>query len=239
MKTSLAAKILLTLVLAITLLPLGADGMESAEARKLKTEKHLQAKKVPFNRHLPLIDDGKSVKLRSAQDVARRAVVLYNITALGFGIEKIKVVETLRKSGVWESLAPSEMEFVEAEAPTKQQMIDATWRVEALWTLLWALGKVETLDFPTTPCDPQKIHPLLPKPDQVQAFIASAHLRDAEAILDETDMIYRIHWAVRDAQLNKKAAPGKLDSGVVVERHYALNWLTWYADEWDDITTDT
>lgn len=239
MKTALTFKTLLAAVLAFTLLPMGAHGMESAESRKLKTEKYLKTKKIPFNKDLPLIDDAKNVKIRSAQDVARRAIVLYNITALGFGIEKQKVIETLKKSGVWDSMAPSEKEFVEAAAPTKQQTIDATWRVEALWSLLWALGKVKTLDFPTQPCDPQKIHGLMPKPEEAKAFIASARLRDAEEILDETDKIYRIHWAVRDAQLNKKAVPARLDPGVVVERHYALNWLTWYADEWDDITTDT
>ena len=79
----------------------------------------------------------------------------------------------------------------------------------------------------------------MPNPEEAKGFIASAKLRNIEAILDETDKIYRIHWAVRDAQLNKKTVPAKLDSGVVVERHYALNWLIWYADEWDEITTDT
>ncbi|HAS54894.1 MAG TPA: DUF4272 domain-containing protein [Nitrospiraceae bacterium] len=236
---NLPTKILLIATLAFTLLPMGAYGMESAEARKIKTEKYLKSKKVPFNKDLPLIEDAKSVKIRSAQDVARRAIVLYNITALGFGIEKQKVVETLKKSGVWDSMAPSEKEFVEAAKPTKQQTINATWRVEALWTLLWALGKVESLDFPIAPCDPQRIHGLMPNPEEAKGFIASAKLRNIEAILDETDKIYRIHWAVRDAQLNKKTVPAKLDSGVVVERHYALNWLIWYADEWDEITTDT
>jgi uncharacterized protein DUF4272 len=33
---------------------------------------------------------------------------------------------------------------------------------------------------------------------------------------------------------------GNLDSGVVYERHYALNWLIGYMGrEWDDVTTDT
>ena len=34
--------------------------------------------------------------------------------------------------------------------------------------------------------------------------------------------------------------PSKDYSGVVMERHYALNWLIGYSDqEWDDVTTDT
>ena len=70
-------------------------------------------------------------------------------------------------------------------------------------------------------------------------FIETAQLRSVSEILDETDRIYRIHWAVREAQLKEQPVPAGLDPDVVWERHYALNWLTWYADEWDDVTTDT
>ncbi len=213
--------------------------MVSAETRKAKTETYLTMKKVPVNKNLPLVEDVQEARFRSAQDVARRAIVLYNVAALANGIEKQKVVEALKKAGVWDSVAPSEKAFIEAAAPTKQQTINATWRVEGLWVLLWALRKVETLDFPAQHCDPQNIHPLIPRADRAQEFMDSARLRDPEEILDETDKIYRIHWAVREAQLNDKAMPADLNSGVVVERHYALNWLTWYEDEWDDITTDT
>ena len=53
------------------------------------------------------------------------------------------------------------------------------------------------------------------------------------------DRIYRYHWAVRDARIRGESVDG-LDAGVVVERHYALNWLIGYLDQaWDDITTDT
>lgn len=53
------------------------------------------------------------------------------------------------------------------------------------------------------------------------------------------DLIYRIDWAIVDARLNNKEPPGGFDPGVVFERHYALNWLTRYSDDWDDVTTDT
>ena len=59
-------------------------------------------------------------------------------------------------------------------------------------------------------------------------------------VLDQADLIYRYHWAVVDANLKGKLPPGKLDGGVTMERHYALNWLIGYFDqEWDDISTDT
>jgi hypothetical protein len=63
-------------------------------------------------------------------------------------------------------------------------------------------------------------------------------LRPVSEILDMADLIYRLHWASRDAYLNKKDPPAKLNEGIIEERHYAINWIT-CLEEWDDITTDT
>ena len=85
-----------------------------------------------------------------------------------------------------------------------------------------------------------RIQKIMPKLGTTTAnFVTSASLRTKSEILDETDMAYRIHWAVREAQIHKQSPPANLLADVVMERHYALNWLVWYADEWDDITTDT
>lgn len=74
----------------------------------------------------------------------------------------------------------------------------------------------------------------------IETFIKEAKLRPLNEILDPADLIYRYHWAVVDAIINGKAAPAGLDSGVVMERHYALNWLIGYMDQsWDNISTDT
>ena len=71
-------------------------------------------------------------------------------------------------------------------------------------------------------------------------FIKDAKLRPIGELLDETDLIYRYHWAVVDARLKQKEAPAKLDGGVIQERHYVLNWLVGYMNQaWDDISTDT
>ncbi len=71
-------------------------------------------------------------------------------------------------------------------------------------------------------------------------LLAGAKLRTATTILDEADLIYRIHWAVVDARLRRSPFPMAVEAGVVYERHYALNWLIGYqGQEWDDVSTDT
>jgi len=58
--------------------------------------------------------------------------------------------------------------------------------------------------------------------------------------LNEAELIYRYHWAVVDARDNGNVTPSEIDSNVVLERHYTLNWLIGYMDQqWDDVSTDT
>jgi hypothetical protein len=123
----------------------------------------------------------------------------------------------------------------------EKEVIASTWRAESLWTLLWALGKIEELELPRELCDTAEEQNLMSWTDQdsCTTFVNGAELRSLCEILDETDLIYRIHWAVVDARLNNEGVPGGFDPGVVYERHYTLNWLTCYSDKWDDVATDT
>ena len=73
----------------------------------------------------------------------------------------------------------------------------------------------------------------------LEEFLAEAELRRPSEILDEADLILRYDWAVVDARVNQKPIPAELDRGVVYERHYALNWLIYNHEEWDDVHTDT
>ena len=68
-------------------------------------------------------------------------------------------------------------------------------------------------------------------------FVESAAIRSSSEILDLWDLIYRIHWAVNNVKLNNLALLD-VDSSILYERHYAINWLIDSSLNWDDITTD-
>jgi len=71
-------------------------------------------------------------------------------------------------------------------------------------------------------------------------FIEHSELRPIADILDQADLTYRYHWAVRNAQLKGQQIPAALDPGVTQERHHALNWLIGYKEQaWDLVTTGT
>jgi putative acetyltransferase len=214
---------------------------EGSIARKVRTEEYLQSLGVPINPHLPLVEDDSETELRRAADVARRALVLYHLVGVGFGGGADHAVEWLRRASLWEHVSPLEQDFLLDADPSPQAVANATWRVEALWVLLWSLKKIDKLELPVGECNTDLISNLMPGREvSCDEFIDGATLRSVSEILDATDLIYRLHWAVVDARLNSGSLNPALNSSVVYERHYALNWLVNYCDEgWDDITTDT
>jgi len=114
-----------------------------------------------------------------------------------------------------------------------------TWRYEALWTLLWALGHIERIGPTGIQCNAKHAVKLLNE-TPLEKFLGQAQLRPAPEILDELDFYYRAHWHAVNAQQAGRPPHPDLDPDILYERHYALNWLTHYMfQEWDDVRTDT
>lgn len=213
---------------------------EASKERKAKSEELLRSIGVPLNLNLPLVEDESEIRLPAALDVARRSLVLYSVSAVGFGAASQRAVNWLKDQDLWEFVSPDEGVFLTKEEPSEQEVFEASWRVESLATLLWSMGKIKSLDFPTDTCDVGKVQDLMPVPDSdCTSFLNNSSLRSPREVLDQVDLIYRIHWAVREAQLTGQTIPCSVDPSVVYERHYTLNWLVGYAEQWDDITTDT
>jgi hypothetical protein len=76
---------------------------------------------------------------------------------------------------------------------------------------------------------------------EATALRQAIRLRSKAEILDQTDRLYRLHWAVRDAELNGLPPPAGIEPGVVLEWHHAANWMTRYEneDDWDAVGTGT
>jgi len=217
------------------------DMQPSAEAlaRKDKSNRLLKEKLVPILPSLPNIEDSNSAKTRSKEEIAHRAIALCIVAVKGEGLEQSRIQRLIERYGAQNHFTPCEAEFIECSAPTLQDRTKFSWKYECYWVLLWALGYVDTLDFPNKVCDVAKAVTIL-NASTAGDFIAKAKLRPKSEILDEADLIYRFDWAAVNARLKKIPAPAGLINGVVMERHRALNWLIGYMNqEWDDVTTDT
>lgn len=187
-------------------------------------------------------DDMEEVddELRSAEEIAKRALTLSAVVSCAYGASKPAVIDWLKKEDLWQEVTPSEQEFLESET-SDQVRRNFTWKIEALAPLLWAIGKLDSMPSVGEQCDTEPIKKAVVwPPGSTAAFIHSAELRDEEEIGREYEKVYDAHWKARDAKLNNRPVPRKIDPGAVYERHYGFNWLRGYMSQpWDEITTDT
>jgi hypothetical protein len=214
---------------------------KTAEQRKKQTEKYLKSLNIPFIDHLPLIEEENDVRIRTAQEIAERILILVYLAYVSeVPDERENVINFLKTNSLWDQVSPNEKELFQKEELSDKQIANISWRSEAVWLLLWTINKVDKLELPTEQVEIPEIVSLIPKfLTDPSEFIKTAIGRPTTEILDVSDLIYRLHWATRNADLNNQPMPANLDLSIIMERHYAINWVTFYADEWDEISTDT
>lgn len=216
---------------------------QDAHDRKNRTTKQLQQLDIKVPRTLPPVISEVEVDMRLATDVAKRALALFIVAVRAESLatkDEIKISELKNRAPLaFDALSQKESDFLLNSSPAQDEIINFSWRYEALNLLLWALGFLDDLALPTKICDVPKIARIMIN-KRNEDFISNAHLRSNLEILDALDLHYRLHWAARQANLDKKDVPANLNIGVIKERHYALNWLIRFEDnDWDEVDTPT
>lgn len=215
---------------------------EDAKQRKARIDSQLAQRGIRVPATLPPVIGEGEVHLQAAADVARRAVALFAVALRAESVSGGNPIPLAEMRGrlpfLDDALSPAEQQFLQNEAPDEQTVVNFAWRYESLALLQWALGWTETLPFPDEICDvPWTARVAL---DHAVFSLDSATLRSSSELLDALDLHYRLHWAVRQSQVEGKPAPANLEAGVVLERHYALNWLTRFENKpWDEVDTPT
>lgn len=209
--------------------------------RKARTEALLEKKGIPFFSGLPCIESEHETELRTPEEVGIRMYCLFCVIGAAYDWTDISCSRYLKKYGLWKHLTPAEVAFLSNLPPDKRSATKFTWRTEALFLLMWAVRLIGTLPFPTHQTDNEQIISVFPSfIKSPWPFISALELRPKSDILDASDLLYRLHWATTQAELEAKPAPAGLDPDVVYEWHYAINWLTKYDNlDWDEVTTDT
>jgi uncharacterized protein DUF4272 len=214
-------------------------GENEALARKQRSIARLRAEGVPVNEGLPTIETEAEAKFRTTEQAALRAMTLCIVASRAEGLDEKTTEKLISDFRLPDTLTPKEKKFIFNPKPSDHDRLQLVCRYECYWVLLWALGFVEDLERPQNNCDVKRSVRIL-RDHGREEFLKKAKLRSNKEILDAADLIYRYHWAVRDAQLNGRKVPAGLDPDVVMERHYVLNWLVGYGDlDWDDVATDT
>lgn len=206
-------------------------------ARKEWAESVLASEGVPTNPHLPCIQSIAETTLRTTEEISERLRALIVVANKGAGLEQEVVDQWVEGWNARPFLSPKELKFIEDTAPSEQDLISFSWRYEAAWVMLWALGHVEgRLGAPREICD---VHTLLTTIRDC-CKMEGKGVGSLNQVLVKADLIYRYHWAVRQARISGAPAPAGLNPSVTMERHQALNWLiSWDDSSWDDVPTHT
>jgi hypothetical protein len=205
--------------------------------RKQRSEHLLTEAGIPINAHLPMIESEQETEIRSLEDIAQRLLALMAAAVKAEGVSKQDVDSFIKDRGVAPFLSADEAAFIADDDPDERSRIQFSWQYECASTLLWALKLTDApLGLPDQICDVTYLAETVRDTDDLTVN----GVRTVGEVLDEADLIYRCHWAVRQASLDGSATPGGLEPGVTMERHKALNWLIRYNEaDWDDVTTDT
>ena len=181
-------------------------------------------------------DDELVYAARGELEIRERVIILRCLVEAAYDADRRRILAWLEKKNLLEAVAPTEWAYLRAKKPTEQQIINASWRTEALEALLWVVGELPNMTASSDTASLESIATVMPNFLQdCSEFLEKESMRDEAVIYDECEIIYNQHWAVRD---DGRPGSNGLDPGVVREKHYALNWVL-YSEAWDEVSTDT
>ena len=131
-------------------------------------------------------------------------------------------VELLRQSGLWNEMGDEEKKFMRAPSAdvTPQMRIDASWRVESVVCLLWALGYIPAVLAYDQQADPELTNKL--PVESAEAMRKKAVLRDRELIEKQRDLAELWHWRSRTRQLQKAHHEFTFPGDMTIEKVIAM-----------------
>jgi hypothetical protein len=207
--------------------------MNAANAKR-ESEQLLRKLGVEVNDSLPTIEEPAELSPRSAQEVATRAWVLTHVIGVGYGRPGKEMLDWLGEAGLTAGLTPRELSFLEQKNYTDRDRAWAAWQFSAVHGCAWALGLVDLE--PLGRC-PDALASHFPPKTNPESAIESARLRPHPEIYAKADLLYRLHWAARQARLQGSSFP--LQEIEVQLRRQSIDWIAGLPYEWDDVPSDT
>ena len=206
----------------------------------ITTKEWAESMKVESGENLAPIAGYSDAYARSAREVAIRAIILQGIVAVACEVVAEPIVNWFKKQDIWDNVTPQERDFLLGATHTSQKQLEFRWKQEAEWTLLWMIGKVDSLGLPTHYCDTRRlVDNIIPAlGDDLQDFINRAELRSPGMLLAEDDRTYDLWCYALAAQRHSEELPSDLNLGVLRERRYAFEWMDGFQD-WDGVSCDS
>ena len=215
-----------------------------ALARKARSEAALAKHGLRTPPSLPAVLGEAELRQREPAEIAARAfatlAAAVRAEALANGNDLSSEAILAHLPDAQAALSPQETAFMAEAAPDAQWVANMGWRYECVAVFAWALGLRDELPFPAAIVDVAPLTQSFVDAGDVAGLLAQAQPRAASELLDALDETLRLHWVVRDAQIQQAPPPEDVLPGVVIERHRALNWLVRFENaDWDEVDTPT
>lgn len=224
---------------------------EEDNKRVEESMKILKEKGIIYLDNLKPIAVESNTNLRSTEDIIRRLAAIFTTSVQGEvylnpkfknrnkrEVIALQVRELSARYDVQNYLTEEEQYYL--DNPTKDFNLHYKyiWCYESCAVLLWALSLME-LDDPVKNCNMQELATLVWTND-FNGLLEKAKLRSKEEILALQDLTYRYNWACVDAKIKNEAPTASLNSSVVYQREYALNWLLSVdgVEDWEDVSVN-
>lgn len=214
--------------------------MKTAEQRKQLSIEKLKSQNIHYIDWLPVIEDESVAQLKTPEEIAKRLIACMLCIQASFDqrnddydVEIVIFYQKLLRQFQIDNLTEKELIVFEQKGD-EQDLLNMTWKYEACWSLLWALGLIDELKFPNEPMtgdECQLAIDLVANNADIDEFLSKVKMRSLEEILDQADLTYRYHWACVDARINNKEV--NLFESVVMERRAGLEWLFTANADWD------
>ncbi|MFG1496080.1 DUF4272 domain-containing protein [Saccharospirillum sp. HFRX-1] len=201
---------------------------------KIKSETYLTSLGIQVPSHLPKIESLDDVNPKTATQIASRLCALTYVIGMGFGAKHNDLLDDLQAYNLMDFVSPKEQQLLSQESLTEQQRINMAWQVECAQALAWCIGVVGFDHF--KPCD-SDLAQKIPFKTSPEPFIQHAERRSIDAIQEQSDLLYRMHWYVRNCRLSGQES--LLNESVITERRKAIDWAYGVAEDWDNVPMDT
>lgn len=197
---------------------------------------------------LPIQLSLKAVELPSVEVIARRLLCVFATSVLAecelmeggsyeFGLQEFAKLKA--QFDFIDDLSEREKAFVMQEASEKEA-IQFSWRYECAAVLLWSLGLYGLDATYEDLCDVSDMSRIIRSYPSLEALCKAAKPRSAREVLNMHTRALYYDWTCVEARLKQIELEG-LETGVVLEQHYALNWLcnANHTRDWDRISCNT
>jgi hypothetical protein len=217
------------------------------ELRKEASELQLHKRGIRINVQLHVIEADEEVHLRTAEYIEKRLIALWAVYSAAENPlqHKEAILAFLDSAQLLSTLSIEEMRYLSDPNTTEIQDAMFFQRKHALTFLAWCAGLIEKIDLSQKPINLSNLLEYFPDFSFDDASTTTISLpiklRRKDQIMDWSDLLYRLHWAVRHAALTNKTSPGNINPAMVQEWHHAVNWICHYDDEddWDKVSTET